>query len=201
LPGGILPETKYDGRKFEKEDLSGKHLAASEFTDSTFLRCKFDESHFEDCRFTACIFDECDLSLVRLTGSTFSSVTFENSRAIGVDWTRAAWPSLGSAQIAFLRSSISHSTFIGLSLQEIRFIDCTAIDVDFREADLSRALFTNTDLAESIFLNTILTQADLSRARNYYIDPGQNKISQARFSLPEALSLLYCMDIDLVDPS
>jgi hypothetical protein len=35
--------------------------------------------------------------------------------------------------------------------------------------------------------------------RNYRIDPGQNILKQARFSLPEAMSLLHSMDIVLVD--
>jgi len=39
--------------------------------------------------------------------------------------------------------------------------------------------------------------ADLRFARNYQIDPSQNKVHKARFSLPEAMSLLYSMDIDL----
>jgi len=50
-----------------------------------------------------------------------------------------------------------------------------------------------------MFGNTNLTEADLSRARNYHIDPGQNVLRQARFSLPEAKSLLYSMDIVLVE--
>ncbi|MGB9301543.1 MAG: pentapeptide repeat-containing protein, partial [Anaerolineae bacterium] len=95
--------------------------------------------------------------------------------------------------------AISHSTFIGLSLQSVQIRDCVATDVDFREADLSQADFGSTDLSQSIFGNTNLSEADLSRARNYRIDPGQNVLKQARFSLPEAMSLLHSMDIVLVD--
>jgi uncharacterized protein YjbI with pentapeptide repeats len=74
-----------------------------------------------------------------------------------------------------------------------------ALDVDFREADLSQADFAGTDLSDSMFVNTDLTEADLSRARNYHIDPSQNVLRQARFSLPEAMSLLYSLDIVLAD--
>jgi len=42
-----------------------------------------------------------------------------------------------------------------------------------------------------------LTEADLSKARNYLIDPGLNQLKKAKFSLPEAMSLLYNMDIIL----
>ena len=73
------------------------------------------------------------------------------------------------------------------------------MDVDFRECDLSQADFAGTDLADSLFLATNLTQADFSRARNYQIDPSQNIVDEAKFSLPEAMSLLYSMDIVLVE--
>jgi uncharacterized protein YjbI with pentapeptide repeats len=101
--------------------------------------------------------------------------------------------------VGFFRSAISHSTFIGLCLRGIQIIDCVAVDVDFRETDLSQADFAGTDLAQSLFSDTHLTEADLSRARNYHIDPAQNVLRQARFSLPEAMSLLYSMDIVLED--
>ena len=78
-------------------------------------------------------------------------------------------------------------------------VDCVAVDVDFREADLSQADFAGSDLSESLFVNTDLSEADLSRARNYLIDPGQNVLKGARFSMPEAMSLLYNMDIILTD--
>ena len=78
-------------------------------------------------------------------------------------------------------------------------INCSAIDVDFRESDLSKADFTGTDLSDSLFLGTDLTEANFRRARNYHIDPGKNNITGAKFSLPEAMSLLYSMDIDLED--
>jgi uncharacterized protein YjbI with pentapeptide repeats len=74
-----------------------------------------------------------------------------------------------------------------------------AADVDFREVDLFQADFAGTDLSESLFSNTNLTEADLSRARNYRIDPGQNVLTQAKFSLPEAMSLLYSLDIVLTE--
>jgi hypothetical protein len=37
----------------------------------------------------------------------------------------------------------------------------------------------------------------LRLARNYHINPETNTLSDARFSLPEAMSLLYAMDIRL----
>jgi uncharacterized protein YjbI with pentapeptide repeats len=101
--------------------------------------------------------------------------------------------------VGFFKSALSHSTFIGLSLKGIQIKACLATGVDFREADLSQADFAGTDLSESLFGDTNLTEADLSRARNYHIDPSQNAVKQAKFSLPEAMSLLYGLDIVLVE--
>lgn len=155
---------------------------------------------FEKCRFVNCSFHRSDLSLMHVPESAFSSTLFENSKVIGVNWSLGDWSALGLGNIiGFSDCTISHSTFIGLNLSGIHIKNCVAFEVDFREADLSRADFTGTDLSRSIFMSTNLREADLRQARNYTIDPGKNNLAKTKFSLPEALSLLYSMDIDLRD--
>ena len=140
------------------------------------------------------------MSLVQVPDSTFSCARFEDSRVIGVNRAEAEWPAAGLGNpIAFFKSSVSQSTFIGLSLRRIQIKDCVAVDVDFREAHLSEADLGGTCLSNSLFGKTNLSQADLSRARNNHIDPGQNVLKQAKFSLPEAMSLLYSLDIELAE--
>ena len=46
-------------------------------------------------------------------------------------------------------------------------------------------------------MRTDLTGADFRDAKNYVIHPALNKLSKARFSLPDAMNLLYCMDIEI----
>ncbi len=72
----------------------------------------------------------------------------------------------------------------------------SARDVDFREADLRGARVTGTDLLDSLFGRTNLAQADFREVRNYRITLGECTLTGARFALPEALSLLYALDID-----
>ena len=115
-----------------------------------------------------------------------------------MNWAQADWSGASLGQpLGFHSTAISHSTFIGLELSDIEITECVATDVDFREADLSEADFRGTDLSESLFVCTNLRQADLREARNYRIAPGENDVTRARFSLPEAMSLLYNLDIDL----
>jgi len=180
----------YFDQVYKGKQLDHTELVSSEFHNCAFLRSSFMGSAFRASRFDNCVFRECDLSLAQVPDSRF----------IGVNWTEAHWPKAGLANpVSFSNCAISHSTFIGLSLRSIGIRECIATDVDFREAFLSQAEFGGTDLSQSIFGKTNLSQADLSHARNYRIDPGQNMLKQARFSLPEAMSLLHSMDIVLVD--
>jgi fluoroquinolone resistance protein len=196
----IISEGQYTDLVFKELRLDRVELLSAEFRDCVFFRSSFVEAIFRSCKFVGCTFKECDLSLVKAPGSRFTSSRFQTCKAIGINWSEADWPPSGLADpIGFFDSAISHSTFLGLSLREIKICGCLAVDVDFREADLSQADFGGTDLAQSLFGHTDLSGADLSRARNYDIDPGQNTIKQARFSLPEAMSLLHSMDIVLVD--
>lgn len=196
----IRMQTHHADQVFKEVHLERGQLLSSEFYDCVFIGCSFVESVFQHCGFVNCVFQACDLSLIQTPESNFASTRFENSKVIGVNWTQADWGVTGLWNpIGFFKCTISHSTFIGLTLRGIQIRDCVAVDTDFREADLSQADFAGTDLSKSMFGNTNLTEADLSRARNYHIDPGQNVLRQARFSLPEAMSLLYSMDIVLVE--
>lgn len=196
----IGDQSRYHDRRFRNLTPGGTRLTGSEFHDCWFEACDFAESVFQGCRFVGCTFKECDLSLLQVPGSAFSATRFVDCRVIGVDWTQADWSGVSLGQpIGFERCAIRHSTFIGLSLPGIQIRACVAADVDFREADLSRADFSDSDLTDSLFVNTNLSEADLSTAHNYQIAPHKNVIKGARFSLPEAMSLLFNMDIVLVE--
>lgn len=196
----ISSHSNYTEQTFTSLDLDKVQLRDCEFYDCTFIRCSFVESVFYHVRFIGCCFQHCDLSMFGVPNSTFSETQFEESKVVGVDWTQADWPltRLG-IPLAFSKCAISYSTFLGLNLRGIKIRDCVALEVDFREADLTRADLKGTDLSESMFGSTILIEADLSSARNYSIAPGQNTLKGARFSLPEAVSLLYNMGIVLVE--
>ena len=196
----LSDQGRYHDRRFQDLNLEGARLAGGEFHDCLFKDCSFAEGVLQGCRFVDCAFQACDLSLVQIPGSLFSVTRFVDSRVIGVDWTQADWSGISLGKpIAFERCAISHSTFIGLALAGIQIRECVAADVDFREVDLSKADFSGSDLTDSLFLNTNLSKADLSTARNYHIAPEHNLLKGARFSLPEAMSLLFNMDIVLVE--
>lgn len=193
-------QAEYSSESFKKIRYEAGRVQYKEFYDCVFANCSFRESIFAACKFNDCTFEDCDLSLVRFEGSAFSDTTFIRSKVIGVNWTLAAWSQfMSESPIRFHECAVDFSAFIGLTLRKIVFNKCSAKEVEFSEADLTGANFTGTDLAKSRFSRTNLTRANFEGATNYMIDLATNKVTKARFSLPEALSLLYGLDIVLVE--
>lgn len=198
----IASGNKYHDQVFKELFLGEVEITSCSFMDCTFLRSSFSKVIFTSCRFIDCEFTECDFSLVKLPDCVFSGGAIRDSKVIGVDWTHVSWTEMGLRKPLMIENcAISHSTFIGLDLSEFKIRRCVAVNVDFREANLHKVDFRETDLMDSLFSNTNLTDADFRGAQNYQIDPTRNKIQGAKFSLPEAMALLYSMEIDLSDSS
>jgi fluoroquinolone resistance protein len=194
----LISSGRFTGLRYKELALAHRELVASEFYDCQFIRCSLLEAVLRKCRFINCTFQNCDLSLGQFPETVWSGALFEDTKLLGINWTLASWPAAGLGEpLQFVRCALNHATFLGLELREASFLDCTLLNVDFREADLSQAQFAGSDLLGSLFAQTNLTQADFSRARNYQIDPALNILKQAHFSLPEAMALLYSLDIVL----
>lgn len=196
----LTSKTRYNDRAFSDLSQTKTRIESSSFYECNFDNCSFAETVFYNCRFVDCTFESCDLSLIQITSTVLSGVRFESSRLIGIDWTQADWNAISLGDpVRFTKCIISHSTFIGINLRKIKITDTTAKNVDFREVDLSCVDFAGTNLTDSMFANTNLSEADLTKARNYTIAPEKNNLKGARFSLPEAMSLLFNLDIVLVE--
>ncbi|MGD0006361.1 MAG: pentapeptide repeat-containing protein [Anaerolineaceae bacterium] len=193
-------QREYSSQEFKKLTLKSAQVIQKDFMGCTFLKCNFSETLFQECRFHECKFRECDLSLANLKDSTFNSTRFEDSQIIGVDWTQTAWAKnkfIVFKPVDFSDSVLNHSTFSGLKMKQIQIMRCIAHDVSFEEADLTSANCTFTDFNSSRFMHTNLTEADFTGATNYTIAPQLNVLKKTKFSLPEAMALLYGLDIIL----
>jgi fluoroquinolone resistance protein len=194
-------EREYEDREFKDLTVHGEEIGFKEFRECVFVGCSFREAVFRACRFHTCLFRQCDLSIVRVRDCGFTNTTFEDSKAVGINWAEADWPRGKSllASIDFFNCAVSYSTFIGLRLPRINITRCVARDVDFSGADLTRANCTHTDFSDSRFLNTNLTEADFTGATNYSINANLNVLKKTRFSFPEAMALLDSLDIVLTE--
>src|SRR5258707_7426057 len=187
---------------FKRINYQNKIVGRRSFDHCTFSHCSFQETVFQNCKFRNCTFLDCDLRLMHVTGSTFRDTVFKSSAVTGVNWVEGSWSKTGLLEsIGVIDSEISHSTFLGLELRKMVIPECVAKNADFAEANLTEADCTYTDFTESRFLRTELSGTDFTHARNYAIDVSLNTVKQAKFSLPEAVNLLRCMNIILVDSS
>ncbi|MBN2554351.1 MAG: pentapeptide repeat-containing protein [Anaerolineales bacterium] len=188
-----------DDVKIREISLRGEHIFGASFDACEFIKVDFREAMLSNCVFHNCTFRECDLSMVSLDNSRFTGAAFIKSKLVGINWTTANWSGGMRLPLSYCGCTLNHATYFGLNLEKWRWIDCEAVDVDFREALLREADFGGTDLRDSLFMHTQMQGADLSRARNYHIAASDNNILGAKFSLPEAMSLLEALGIVLVD--
>jgi fluoroquinolone resistance protein len=192
--------SEYEDQTFDGLVVGGQEIHKKTFAGCTFTRCALPETTFKSSRFRDCTFTDCDLSLIHVPGSSFRDVKFEQSKLLGINWSEAAWAKEGLLNsIDFFDCVINYSTFVGLGLKGIHITRCVAKGVNFAETDLTEADCTRTDFSESRFLNTNLTEADFTGATHYAINATTNTLSKTKFSLPEAMSLLYSLDIVLAD--
>jgi fluoroquinolone resistance protein len=191
-------QVEFNDQTFSNVECQRQEIRDKEFFHCTFVQGSFQETAFTRCRFSDCTFQGCDLSLIKVTDCGFTNTRFQDSQLIGVNWTEAAWSRTGFLNpIGFVRCAISYGTFMGLALKKLTLRGCVARDVDFSEANLTQADCTGTDFVDSRFWHTNLSKADFTGAINYAIDPTLNVVKKAKFSLPEAMSLLYSLDIVL----
>lgn len=142
-------------------------------------------------------FEHCQFVGANMTGVQLVDVVFENCKLAGIDFRKCrAFPSI---DMRFVDCVLDGCNFSDLVLKNQSFVGCDLRRCTFVRTDLSGADFSHSDLTESLFHACDLTRADFSRSRNYAIDPVGNKITKARFSLPEAVSLLRGFDIEIKD--
>src|SRR5260221_2607228 len=142
----------YTDQVFRRAPYSNKAVSRVTFENCQFIGCAFLETRFENCKFRDCTFQDCDLRLMHVPGSSFRNTNFEQCKIVGVNWAEASWAKSGLMDsIGFTGCEVSHSTFIGLLLKELKLSNCTAKNADFAEADLTKADCTSTDFAEARF--------------------------------------------------
>lgn len=189
----MFDKKDYFQESFEEIVESKQIFSEIEFEECKFIDCSFVECKFVKCKFISCEFRECVLSAVVLDQCRFVDTNFVDSKVIGIDWTKAK----ELLNLSFTKCQLNYSNFKLLKLPKIKMVDCQAKEVEFIETDLRESDLSGTDFEGSIFSKTNLAKANLVKAKNYFINPRNNNIKKAKFSLPEAMSLLDCLDIDL----
>lgn len=99
--------------------------------------------------------------------------------------------------IKFIKSILQTCNFTDLKLKGISFRGSKVREVYFTSTDLQEADFSDVDLLGTLFHQCNLTKSDFRNAKNYGIDIQTNNLKKAKFSFPEAINLLKCLDIEI----
>ena len=177
-----------------KRDYTEAPLPKGDYDTCNFRNCNFAGSDLSEIRFMDCTFTGCDLSNATVIKSSFLEAAFRDCKMLGLHFEKC--DQLGLA-VTFENCQLDHSSFYQVKLNHTTFLNSSLREVDFTESDLKNTLFDRCDLLNAIFDNTNLEKADLSSALNYSIDPENNRIRGAKFSLPSVVGLLNRYSIEI----
>ena len=149
-----------------------------------------------DARFLDCVFIDCDLSMARLDAVTLRGVRFEACRLAGVDMGALRDDGLG-IEATFDACDLDRVQIAHADLRACVFTGGRARGASLRRCDVRSVAFDGVDLTHATFLGCDLREADLRSARGYRIDPSSNRVSGMRVALPEALSFLVMLELEL----
>ncbi len=182
------------GQRFHGVDFSALPLADHTFEDCVFESCRFAERDLARVAFISCVFSSSEFVLVKLENATLNAVSFRGSKLIGVNFS-------GVNKFGFLPDFedclLESSVFCLNSLKKARFLKTKVKNCDFIECDLREADFNGSSLELSVFQKCTVERADFRFAFDYAIDPATNRLSRARFRLPEAQSFLGFLGIEI----
>ncbi len=196
----MFEEREYCNETFTGLDFSEQCLEAVVFENCIFNDVDFHDVTLKQCQFIDCEFNNANLSNITLGYSKFNDVCFRACKVIGIDWSKAAWPTFSMpANIHFYDCIANDASFAGLDLSELVMEQCKLHDVDFRETNLSQANFRYSDFSHALFHRSNLSEADFTEAVNYHIDVLNNQLKGAMFSRFEAVNLLSGLGIELID--
>jgi fluoroquinolone resistance protein len=166
-----------------------------EYEGATFAQCDFTEADLAGVGFTDCTFTDCNFSLAKLHKTAFRQVKFGGCKLVGLPFEHCHQFLLA---FSFERCLLDYASFARLKIRQTRFVNCSLLEADFAGTDLNGADFAHSNLDRAIFAGTLLEGADFTTAHHFQIDPSQNRMEKARFSVAGLAGLLAHHGLEIV---
>lgn len=175
--------------------LPAAHLkAAQTYEHCKFISCDFSNAYLDGLVFIDCTFEDCNLLLASVGATGFQNVVFKRCKLSGVNFGKGRDFLF---EVNFEGCILDNAIFYQKKNKKGKFTDCSMIETDLTEADLTEAKFINCNLHRAFFSRTILKGADLRSSYNFSIDPDDNTVKKAQFSLHGLPGLLGKYDIKI----
>ena len=188
----VFSDDIYENQSFIALELE-HDLEGIEFDTCVFKNASFQSRRFVECSFDGCEFVKCNLSLVEIVHTSIVDAKFIDCKMIGISWGAIS----GILSASYEGCILNNNIFADMNLTKFAFTSCTFVDASFYNTKLNNAVFSDCDMKNCQFSQTDLSCADFTTSKNYYMNATTNTLHKAKFSLPEAVSLLGNLDIEL----
>ncbi|MBS1525477.1 MAG: pentapeptide repeat-containing protein [Bacteroidetes bacterium] len=189
-----MPASIQEDQTFTKITAADPVLANQQFEYCKFVSCDLPGADLSNILFIECVFEDCNLSLINLGGTGLQNIRFRNCKLGGVNFSRSLDFLM---EMHFDGCILDNAVFYRKKNKKAMFKDCSMIEADLTEADLADCKFDNCNLHRATFDQTILKNADLSTSYNFTMDPDNNHIKGAKFSVHGLPGLLLKYGIEV----
>ena len=176
----------YD-QHFDTVEALPDQLHNQEFEQCTFKKLDFSKRLLSGTNFINCRFEGCNLTAAELKNTTLHDVVFLNGKLTHLDFGQC---NAFGFRVTFRECQLDYTVFLNRNLKKTTFVDCLLREAHFLRCDLTGSTFTNCDLELAKFAECNLSQVNFSTSYNIRIDPDDNILKKARFSLYNLPGLL-----------
>ena len=189
-----MDEEYFEDEKFVKVNYASSPLAKATYEGCKFEHCIFSDADLSSIQFIDCVFEDCDFSLAHIKNTSMRDARFVRCKMLGLRFEDC---NSFLFSVGFDHCILNHSSFFNVSMKKTIIKNSSCKEVYFTGADLSGSILTHTDFSLARFDQTNLEKADLRSAIHYSIDPENNKIKKAKFSIEGLAGLLDRYGIDI----
>ena len=188
-----------EGECFERLTFTGETFYDCDFSDCVFADCTFEDCKLDHSVLTECQFLRCTVTNLKTTMSRAKFTDFENCTLNNIDWMSLQGDGAFADPIESLRDCrLKYNTFTEMNLTKFKFAGSVIQRSMFAKCNLVSADFEKCDLLDTEFFQCDMRKANFKEASGYKVDIFGCKLQDAKFSLPEAVSLLGDLRIKLL---
>lgn len=188
----MMSEVYHSEETFEKLDLNANPLQKGTYEDCIFKSCNLEKADLAHINFIECEFIDCNLSMTNISDAKFQNVKFSGCKMLGLRFDQS---NKFGFEVSFNTCILDHASFFNTRATNSLFKESSLVGVDFTDCDLTNSVFLKSNLLNAVFERSNLSKADLREAENFSIDPEQNQLKKARFSIDGLSGLLTKYDI------
>lgn len=179
----------------QPDDLPGR-WGGHDFEQCTFRQLDLSRASLSGANFINCRFESCVLTQADVKNTKLYDVSFADCKLMHVDFGHC---NPFGFNVEFADCQLDYAIFLDRKLKKSRFTECSLREVQFLNCDLAGSVFSRCNLEFARFEKNDLSKVDFSSSYNLSLDPDENKVKKARFSLHNLPGLLKKYDLVITE--